>query len=116
VEGRDVVLVDDICSTGETLKKAAEVCRRGGCRKIYAAVTHGLLLAKALEGSMVEKMVVTNTVQPGKDSWRIETVSVAPLFAKAIEAIVQHQSISSLSLSPKNHFWGDTNERAATSW
>ncbi len=96
VKGRDVILVDDICSTGETLKKASEVCKKAGCKKVYAAVTHGLLVAKAFEESAIEKMVITNTVQPGENSRRVETVSVAPLFARAIEAIVQRQSISSL--------------------
>lgn len=116
VKGRDVVLVDDICSTGETLKKAAEVCKNGGCRKIYAAVTHGLLFFNGLDESVIEKMVITNTVQPTKDSWRVETVSVAPLFANAIEAIAYRQSVSSLDLLPQDHFWNDTGDLIATSW
>ena len=48
VEGRDVLLVDDMCSTGGTLKIASRVCKNAGAKAICAAVTHGLLLGKRL--------------------------------------------------------------------
>jgi len=98
VAGKDVVLVDDICSTGETLRTAALVCLKAGAKRIFAAVTHELLAGKAFEESAIEKMFVTNTVPlpQGISFKRIETVSVASLFAKAIESIVSAKSISSL--------------------
>ncbi len=98
VEGSDVLLVDDICSTGGTLKTAAEVCKRAGCLNVYAAVTHGLFVGTALEESAIEKMVITDTVPlaEGMDRTRLEIVYVAPLFGKAIEYIMGAKSISSL--------------------
>jgi ribose-phosphate pyrophosphokinase len=98
VKGRDVLLIDDICSTGETLKTGASVCRQAGAKRIFAAVTHGLLVGQAFEESAIEKMLMTNTVplEEGVELSRIEVISVAPLFSKAIEYIVGAKSISSL--------------------
>lgn len=98
VEGRDVLLVDDMCSTGGTLKTASFVCRNAGAKRVFAAVTHGLMVGSAFEESAIEKMLMTNTVpiESGTDLSRIEIVSVAPLFSKAIEYIVGAKSISSL--------------------
>ena len=99
VKGKDVLLVDDMCSTGGTLKTAARVCRQAGAKRIFAAVTHGLFVGTGLEDSGIEKIVMSNTVPTpetvGRES--LEVVSVAPLFAKAIESIVGAKSISSLS-------------------
>jgi ribose-phosphate pyrophosphokinase len=98
VSGRDVVLVDDMCSTGETLKMASQACKKAGATRVFGAVTHGLMIGKAFEESAIEKMLITNTVPlpDGVQSPRVETVSVASLFAQAIESIVGDQSISSL--------------------
>ena len=98
VKHKDVLLVDDLCSTGETLKKAAWVCKQAGANRIFAAVTHGLLVGKAFEESAIEKMLVTNTVPPSGTTLggKVEQVSVAPLFAEAIDFIVNSKSLSSL--------------------
>ncbi len=96
VQGQNVILVDDICSTGGTLKKAFQVCKANGSKAIRAVATHGIFV-KAFEESAIEKMFVTNTIPLPKGlSKRIRSVSVAPLFAKAIEAIAGAKSISSL--------------------
>ncbi len=98
VEGCDVLLVDDMCSTGGTLKTASFVCKKAGAKRVFAAVTHGLFVGKAFEESAIEKMLVTNTVPmlEETDLSKIEIVSIAPLFGKAIEYIVGAKSISSL--------------------
>jgi ribose-phosphate pyrophosphokinase len=98
VENRDVLLVDDMCSTGGTLKTAAWVCKSKGAKRICAAVTHGLLMSSAFEESAIEKMLISNTVpESGEyDRSRLEVVSVASLFGKAIDSIVGAKSISSL--------------------
>ena len=96
VQSQNVILVDDICSTGGTLKKASLVCKASGSKAIRAVVTHGIFV-KAFEESAIEKMFVTNTIPLPKGlPKRIRSVSVAPLFAKAIEAIAGAKSISSL--------------------
>ena len=101
VEGSDVLLVDDMCSTGGTLMMAAEVCQAAGAKRIFAVVTHGLLLGEAvrkLEESPIEKLWISNTV-PGSDGVvhpKIETVSIASLLGKVVDRIMSDESISSL--------------------
>ncbi len=98
VRGKNVVLVDDICSTGATLKAASYVCQQEGAKAIYAVVTHGLLVGDAVEESAIEKMIVTDTVPKPvrKVGRKVTFISVASLFAKAIDAIAGAKSISSL--------------------
>lgn len=88
-----VLLVDDMCSTGGTLKKAALVCKKAGASAVFAAVTHGLFIEK-FENSGIEKIIMSNTVPTSNCD--VEVVSVAPLFAEAIRSIVDAKSISSL--------------------
>lgn len=96
VEGKNVLFVDDICSTGATLRLAAKVCKRSGAKKMVAAITHGLRKNLALEEG-IEKVFVTDTV-PREDSLEkgIEVVSMAELLAKAIMAVTSSTSISAL--------------------
>jgi len=99
VKGKQVLLVDDMVSTGETLKKAARICKSAGAREIFAIATHGLMVDDVFSGSAIEKMIVTNTVPLSEKLEKnplIQVVSVAPLFSQAIEAILTGQSISSL--------------------
>lgn len=88
-----VLLVDDMCSTGGTLKKAALVCKKAGASAVFAAVTHGLFIGN-FENSGLEKIIMSNTVSTS--NCFVEVVSVAPLFAEAIRSIVNAKSISSL--------------------
>ena len=98
VKDRDVWIVDDICSTGQTLEAAAKVCKKAGAKRVFAAVTHGIFSGKAFEESAIEKMLVSNTIPlpPKFGDKRVKVVSAAPLFAKAIDSIVGAKSISSL--------------------
>lgn len=65
VSGRDVILVDDMISTGGSIIKAAGFLRKRGCRRVYAACTHALLLgdaARKIRAAGVTRVVGTNTV------------------------------------------------------
>lgn len=99
VSGKRVLLFDDMVSTGATLKAAAQVCLHFGAKEVAAAATHGLLVEEVLKGSAIQKLWVTNTI-PLPSQWvgekMIESISVAPLFSQAIQAIVSAGSISSL--------------------
>jgi ribose-phosphate pyrophosphokinase len=96
VKDRHVLLVDDMCSTGETLNQASWVCKRAGAKRIFAAVTHGLIVGTGFLESAIERMLISNTVPLPSDCIRdrLEVVSVANLFGHAIESIVLAGSIS----------------------
>jgi ribose-phosphate pyrophosphokinase len=97
VKGKNVILLDDICSTGGTLKSAALACQKEGAESVYAAVSHGLFAGNALKDSGLEKVFVTDTIpQDMGIGIELETVSTAALFAQAIDCVVNAKSISSL--------------------
>jgi ribose-phosphate pyrophosphokinase len=82
VKGRDMILVDDMISTGGSIVKAAEFLKKQKCRNIYAACTHALLIGdaeKRIRKAGVSKIISTNTI-PGKTG----LVDVSPIIAKAI--------------------------------
>lgn len=102
VEGQTAVIVDDMIDTGGTLAKAAEALKKNGARQVYACCTHGVLSGSAISTlmeSVVEKVIVTNTIQPRPEvaaCEKIVSLSVAPLFAEAVRRTYSADSISSL--------------------
>lgn len=95
VKGKEVILVDDICSTGSTLETAAQVCKEEGAKTVFAVVTHGLLLGGTkLKG--IDQIFVTNTIPAHKEAQSLKIVTVAPLFAEAIDCVISAKSISSM--------------------
>ncbi len=95
VKGKEVILVDDICSTGGTLKTAAKVCKAEGAKSVLAVVTHALLInGTEIEG--IDRLLVTDSVPPSHKAQGVQVVSIAPLIAEAIECVVSAKSISSL--------------------
>lgn len=102
VKGKNVLIADDMCSTGGTLATAANLCKEKGGKTIVAAVTHGLLVGHAIdhiETSAVESVLMTNSI-PYTDrligTKKLMTVSIAPLVAKAMWSILNDESVSSL--------------------
>ncbi|MES2389171.1 MAG: ribose-phosphate pyrophosphokinase [Bacteroidota bacterium] len=100
VQGKDVVLVDDMVDTAGTICKAAGIIMDKGARSVRAVATHGLLSGNALQNihnSALEELVLTNTL-PVKDNHepKIKYISIAHLFAEAIRRVHGHESISSL--------------------
>jgi len=93
VKNKNVLLADDMCTTGETLLSAAKACQEKGAKRIFAAVTHGLLVGdsvKKLEESPIEALLTTDTIPYTdrlKSSTKIQIVSVAPLLAQAIRCM-----------------------------
>jgi ribose-phosphate pyrophosphokinase len=99
VEGRDVILVDDLIDTGGTLCKAAALLREKGATSVRAVCTHGLLSGKAVENidkSMLEELIITDTIQQTQTHPKIKVLTVANMFAKAIRKIHDFESISTL--------------------
>jgi len=99
VDGRDVVLVDDIVDTAGTLCNAAEALLNKGAKSVRAICTHPVLSGAAyerIEKSLLTELVVCNTLPLKQASKKIRVLSVAPLFATAIKRTFEHRSISSL--------------------
>ena len=102
VEGKDVLILDDIIDTAGTLAQAEEALRRNGAKRTYAAAVHGVFSGPALErieASKLERLLVTNTI-PVEAAMarcpRIRALSVAPLLGEAIQRIHDGTSVSSL--------------------
>jgi ribose-phosphate pyrophosphokinase len=99
VEGKDVVLVDDLVDTAGTICKAAILLKEKGARSVRAVCTHPVLSGNAYENidnSVLVEMVVADTLPLKKQTPKIKVLSVAPLLSKAIRKIHDHESISSL--------------------
>jgi len=100
VEGRDIVLIDDICDTGGTLAKSASLLKEKGARSVRALITHPVLSGNAyenIENSVLEELVVCDTIPlRKKHSPKIKVLSVSELFAIAIKNAYENKSITSL--------------------
>lgn len=104
VADRDVVLIDDICDTGGTLARSAGLIKERGARSVRAFCTHPVLSGNAhenIQNSVLEELVVCDTipVTPGCD--KIRVVSTAELFAIAIRNALENKSINSLFIKSR---------------
>lgn len=100
VKGRICVIVDDLTTTAGTLCTAAELLKKEGAGKIYAAVSHCLLTGKGKErllNSPIEELITTTSV-PNNDSLggKLQPLCIAPLLGEAIRRIHDGESVSSL--------------------
>ncbi|MYD46150.1 MAG: ribose-phosphate diphosphokinase [Gammaproteobacteria bacterium] len=101
VEGKNALLVDDEIASGGTMLEAARFLQLHGVQRIEAAAVHPVLSGRAHEritDSPIERLVVTDSIpmSTAEPSKKIETITVAPLFAEAIKAIHSGYSVSTL--------------------
>jgi ribose-phosphate pyrophosphokinase len=99
VKGKDVILIDDIIDTGNTLAKSAQMLKDKGALSVRAMCTHPVLSGKAyetIENSVIDELVVCDTIPLKKESSKIKVLSVGDLFADAIRNVTEFGSISSL--------------------
>lgn len=105
VTGQNVVLIDDICDTAGTLTKSAALLMERGAKSVRAFCTHPVLSGNAyenIENSVLEKLVVCDTIPLKQQSKKIEVLPTADLFATAIRNTFENKSISSLFIH-SNH-------------
>jgi len=103
VEGKEVIMVDDMIDTGGTLCNAANLLIERGAKSVRAFCTHPVLSGKAyenIEKSKLRELIVTDTLPVKSKSKKIKVLSVAKLFAQAIRNTHEHKSINSLFLTP----------------
>jgi len=98
VEGRNVVLIDDMVDTAGTLTKAADMLMEKGALSVQAYCTHGVLSGKAIErieNSQLTRLVITDTIPQKNGCSKIEVLPIAELFADIMQKVHNHESISS---------------------
>ena len=102
VEGRNILMCDDIIATAGTLCSAAELVKKRGAEKIDVGATHGVLAGQALERLVeapIDEVVVTDTIplsETGKKLGNIRVLSVSSMLGEAIKRIHRNESVSSL--------------------
>ncbi|MCB0569709.1 MAG: ribose-phosphate pyrophosphokinase [Phaeodactylibacter sp.] len=99
VKDADVILVDDLVDTAGTLCRAAKVLIEKGARSVRAMCTHPVLSGDAydkIENSMLDELIVCDTIPLRQESSKIKVLSTAKLFSRAIRNTHEHRSISAL--------------------
>ncbi|MAW94163.1 MULTISPECIES: ribose-phosphate pyrophosphokinase [unclassified Leeuwenhoekiella] len=98
VEGRNVILVDDMVDTAGTLTKAADLMMERGALSVRAICTHALLSGNAyerIEKSKLQELIVTDSIPPKQKSDKVRIVSCADLFADVMHRVHSNTSIAS---------------------
>jgi ribose-phosphate pyrophosphokinase len=97
VQGRNVIIVDDMVDTAGTLTKAADLMMERGALSVRAIATHAILSGNAferIEKSALKELIVTDSIPLKKECSKIKVVSCAPLFAEVMHKVQNNTSIS----------------------
>ncbi|MDZ7612665.1 MAG: ribose-phosphate pyrophosphokinase [Flavobacteriaceae bacterium] len=96
VNGRNVIIVDDMVDTAGTLAKAAELMLERGAKSVRALATHGILSGNAIEKiekSPLVELIITDSIPIKRACSKIKVVTCAPLFASVMKSVQNNQSI-----------------------
>ena len=101
IKGKNVIMIDDIITTGGTLLNAAAAIKKFGAKSVHACITHAVLSPRAkekIENSALDKLIVLDTINvtPDRRPMNMEVLSVAEYFAEAIRCIHEGNAISAL--------------------
>lgn len=99
VKGKDVIIVDDIADTCNTIIRASDLMMDKGAQSVRAFITHPVLSGNAVENiekSSLTELVVTDTIPIQRNSNKIKVLSVSTLLSRAIRNIVDNKSLSKL--------------------
>lgn len=107
IAGQAVILLDDLCVTGETLLRAADVCNRAGAASIHVAVTHAPLapgVDALVTAENISSVLVTDSAgltsqlqaKSGAVANKLVTLSIAPLFGRALQRILAGKPLAPL--------------------
>ena len=113
VKGYDVIMIDDMTSTGGTLSAAAKILKSNGAKSIHAFVSHFPLTDKGrerlMQESQLDELVVTDSIRIPEDfdvkklPFKLTVLTVSGLIGEAIKRIHANKSVNSLFKSPSNH-------------
>jgi ribose-phosphate pyrophosphokinase len=98
VDGKDVIIIDDMCDTAGTLTTAADLLIEKGAKSVRAFCTHAVLSGPAyerIENSKLTELIVTDTIPQSRHSDKIRVITVADLFGDVIKRLINNESISS---------------------
>jgi ribose-phosphate pyrophosphokinase len=101
VDGKDVILVDDMIDTAGTIVKAAEVLKAKGATSVMACCTHPVLSGPAydrIEEGVLDELVVSDTIPLTRESSKIKVLSVAHIFGEVIRRVYHNESVNGLFL------------------
>jgi len=102
VEGRNVLMCDDIIATAGTVCSAAQLVKERGAKKVYVGATHGVFVGQALErlkAAPIDEVVATDTIPLSEEAGKlkkIKVLSAASMLGEAIKRIHRDESVSSL--------------------
>lgn len=99
VEGKDVILIDDIVDTAGTITKAADLMIANGAKSVRAIASHAVLSDPATERidkSALTEIIFTDSIPLRRESKKIKQLPTACVFAEAIKRVINHESISNL--------------------
>ncbi|MBQ9586913.1 MAG: ribose-phosphate pyrophosphokinase [Bacteroidales bacterium] len=106
VEGKHVILLDDLIDTGSTICKAAGIIKASGAKSVRAMITHPVLSGNAIEkieNSELEELVVSDTIPLKRQSPKIRVLSCDWLFAEAIRRVTTYESLDNLYETTIHH-------------
>ncbi len=99
VNGKDIILVDDMIDTAGTIVKAAKALKEKGANSVMACGTHPVLSGPAydrIDNSVLDELVVSDTIPLKKESSKITVLTVAPIFAEVIRRVYHNESVNVL--------------------
>jgi ribose-phosphate pyrophosphokinase len=102
VDGRNILMCDDMITTGGTVCSAAKLVKERGAKKIYVGATHGVFASEAIEKldkAPIDEVVVTDTIPPTEEAAKLKKIrvlTVSDMVGEAIKRIHKNESVSSL--------------------
>jgi len=102
VQGKDVILVDDMVDTAGTLVKAAEVLKKKGANSVMACCTHGVLSGPAYDriaNGVLDELVVSDTIPTRKDAKKITVLTASVIIGETVRRIQNNESVNSIFIA-----------------
>ena len=97
VEGKNVVIIDDMVDTAGTITKAADIMKEAGAKTVRACASHCVMSGPASErvqNSALEEIVFTDSIPYSQRCAKVKQLSVADMFAETIRRVINNESIS----------------------